>query len=64
MTSRIYAVEGPDGFHLVQANTKASALRYVAEKTHKVSVANQMTLVGAMKDGIQIEVVGDQAQTE
>jgi hypothetical protein len=63
MTTRIYAVEGPQGFHLVEAGTKVGALRHVAEKHFTVSVANQKTLVAAMKDGVQIETAGaDESQ--
>ena len=58
MSTRIYAVEGPQGFHLVEAGTKVGALRHVAEKHFSVSVANQKTLVAAMKDGVQIETAG------
>lgn len=58
MTTRIYAVQGEDSFHLVEASTKVAALRHVAEKNFRVSVANQHTLVGAMRDGVQIEVAG------
>jgi hypothetical protein len=58
MSTRIYAVEGPQGFHLVEAGTKVGALRHVAEKHFTVSVANQKTLVAAMKDGVQIETAG------
>jgi hypothetical protein len=60
MSTRIYAVEGKDNFHLVEASTKVAALRHVAEKHFNVSVANQKTLVGAMKDGVQIEVAGEE----
>lgn len=59
MTTRIYAVEGKNSFHLVEANTKVAALRHVAEKHFNVAVANQKTLVGAMKDGVKIEVAGE-----
>lgn len=58
MSSRIYAVEGKDSFHLVEAGTKVGALRHVAERHFNVSVATQKTLVGAMRDGVQIEVAG------
>lgn len=58
MTTRIYAVEGKNTFHLVEASTKVAALRHVAEKHFSVSVANQKTLVGAMRDGVQIESAG------
>lgn len=58
MTSRIYAVEGKDSFHLVEAPTKVAALRYVAEKHFSVSVASQKTLVFAMRDGVKIEQAG------
>lgn len=58
MSTRIYAVEGMNDFRLVEAASKASALRYVAAKHFNVSVANQKTLVGAMRDGVQIETAG------
>lgn len=64
MTTRIYAVESKDGFHLVEASTKVSALRHVAEKHFNVAVANQKTLVGAMKDGVKIEVAGEDPAAE
>lgn len=64
MSSRIYAVEGKDteAFHLVEANTKVAALRHVADKHFAVSVANQKTLVSAMRDGVVIEQAGEQPQ--
>lgn len=64
MTTRIYAVEGKNSFHLVEANTKIGALRHVAEKHFNVAVANQKTLVGAMKDGVKIEVAGEEPAAE
>jgi hypothetical protein len=64
MTTRIYAVESKDGFHLVEASTKVGALRHVAEQHFQVSVATQRTLVGAMRDGIRIEVAGEQPGAE
>ena len=59
MTTRIYAVEGEDSFHLVEANTKIAALRHVAEKHFSATVANQKTLVAAMRNGVQIEFAGE-----
>ena len=64
MPSRIYAVEGKDLFHLVEASTKIAALRHVAERHFGVSVANQKTLVAAMRDGVQIETVGESAGSQ
>lgn len=61
MNTRIYAVEGKDVFHLVEASTKVGALRHVADKHFAVSVATQKTLVGAMRDNVQIEVAGEPA---
>lgn len=60
MTTRIYAVQGPDQFRLVEANTKQSALRYVAKDILTVEVATQKTLVGAMQDGIKVEIAGEE----
>lgn len=64
MTTRIYAVEGKNSFHLVEASTKVGALRHVAEKHFAVSVANQKTLVGAMRDGVKIETAGGQQEPD
>jgi hypothetical protein len=60
MTTRIYAVQGNDSFHLVEASTKNAALRHVAEKHFEVTVATQKTLVGAIQDGVQIEQAGEE----
>lgn len=55
MATRIYAVQAGDIFRLVEAGTKQSALRHVAKDLIHVEVANQKTLVAAMKDGVQVE---------
>jgi hypothetical protein len=60
MSTRIYSVEGPDEFRLVKASTKQAALRHVAASRYKIDVANQDTLVGAIQDGVQVEVAGDE----
>jgi hypothetical protein len=59
MASRIYAVQGPDQFRLVEAASKSAALRYVAMDTLKVEVANQRTLVAAMTDGVRVEKIAE-----
>ena len=59
-STRIYAVAGPNSFHLVEAATKNAALRHVAEKQFNVTVANQKTLVGAIQDGVLIERAGEE----
>jgi hypothetical protein len=64
MSTRIYAVAGRDSFHLVEASTKVAALRHVAEKHFTVAVANQKTLVAAMKDGVKIEQAGAEEEQE
>jgi hypothetical protein len=64
MSTRIYAVAGRDTFHLVEASTKVAALRHVAEKHFTVAVANQKTLVAAMKDGVKIEQAGAEEEQE
>lgn len=60
MSTRIYSVEGPDEFRLVKASTKQAALRHVAASRYKIDVANQETLVGAIQDGVQVEVAGEE----
>lgn len=55
MATRIYAVQAGDIFRLVEASTKQTALRHVAKDLITVEVANQKTLVAAMKDGVQVE---------
>jgi hypothetical protein len=57
MATRIYAVQAPDSFRLVEASSKNAALRHVARDVIRVEVANQKTLVGAMQDGIKVERV-------
>ena len=65
MSTRIYAVQGPDTFRLVEAGSKQAALRHVAKDLFNVEVANQKTLVGAMTDGVKVEVAGEEpAQAE
>lgn len=63
MSTRIYSVEGPDEFRLVKASTKQAALRHVAASRYKIDVANQDTLVGAIQDGVQVEVAGEEPAT-
>ena len=57
MSTRIYAVQGPDAFRLVEASSKNAAMRHVAKDILTVEVANQRTLVAAMQDGVRIETV-------
>lgn len=56
--TRIYAVQAGESFRLVEAGTKAAAMRHVAKDMITVEVANQKTLVGAMQDGVKIERAG------
>lgn len=58
MATRIYAVQGPDAFRLVEAGSKQAAIRHVAKDILTVEVANQKTLVAAMRDGVDVEVAG------
>lgn len=58
MATRIYAVQAGDIFRLVEAGTKAGAMRHVAKDLVHVEVANQKTLVAAMQDGVKIEQAG------
>jgi hypothetical protein len=58
MTTHIYAVQGPDSFRLVEANSKQAALRHVARNILSVERASQKTLVAAMQDGVKVEVAG------
>ena len=65
MKTRIYAIEAIDmepkpvnGFFLVEAASKATALRHVADKVYDIKVADQRTLVGAIRAGILIESAG------
>lgn len=63
MSTRIYAVKGPDEFRLVKAATKQAALRHVAASRYEIDVANQETLVGAITDGVKVEVAGEEPAT-
>lgn len=58
MATRIYAVQAGDVFKLVEASTKNAAMRHVAKDLITVEVANQKTLVAAMRDGVPVEVAG------
>ena len=57
MATRIYAVQGPDAFRLIEAGSKNAALRHVARDILTVEVASQKTLVAAMQDGVRVERV-------
>lgn len=64
MTTRIYVVESDDSFNLIEAKSKAAALRHVAAKRYNVSVASQKVLIGALKDGVPIEEAANDEATE
>lgn len=64
MTTRIYAVQAGESFRLVEASTKAAALRHVASDLIKVEIANQKTLVAAMQDGVRVERAAVEAAAE
>ena len=64
MTTRIYAVKAGESFRLVEASTKAAALRHVASDLIKVEIANQKTLVAAMQDGVRVERAAVEAAAE
>jgi hypothetical protein len=60
MTSRIYAVHVTNvGIcRLVEANSKAAALRHVASSLISVEVPSQHDLIAAIKGGIEVEQAG------
>lgn len=62
MSSRIYAVQGPDTFRLVEATTKQAAIRHATQNLFSAEVANQKTLVAAMQEGVRVEVAGAELQ--
>lgn len=62
MTTRIYSVESQDSFALVEAKSKAAALRHVAFQRYKVGIAGQKVLIGALKDGVKIETAGEEPE--
>jgi hypothetical protein len=65
--TRIYSIEpksSPDQLHLVEASSKASALRYVAEQIYAVRVADQKTLVSAIQEGVAVERAFEEATAE
>lgn len=64
MTTRIYVVESDDSFNLVEAKSKAAALRHVALTRYSVSVAKQKTLIGTIKDGVPIQVAANDEEPE
>lgn len=60
---RVYVVEDKAGdkAHLVKANTKGSALKFVSDKTFTVAVASSEKLVELTKKGIEVEEAGEKA---
>lgn len=64
MATRIYSVSGPGTFRLVEAGTKAAAMRHVAKELFEVEVATQRTLVAAMQDGIKVEIANAEPASE
>lgn len=64
MTTRVYVVDSESEFHLVEAKSKAAALRHVAAKQYSVRIANQKTLIGAVKDGVPIQVANEESSGE
>lgn len=62
MSSRIYAVSGPDSFRLVEAASKHAAIRHATKDMFVAQVANQKILVAAMQDGIKVEQAGAEDQ--
>jgi len=58
MATRIYAVQAGDIFKLVEAGSKQAALRHMAKNLITVEIANQKTIVAAMRDGIPVELAG------
>ena len=58
MNTRIYAVQAPDSFRLIEATSRSAAMRHVARDILTVEVATQKTLVAAMQDGVRVEQAG------
>lgn len=54
-----HANAGPD--RLVKAATKAQAVAHVAKQDYTVKVASVDDVVEAMKDGVAVETVGEEA---
>jgi hypothetical protein len=64
MATRIYSILSSAGeLSLVEAPTKVSAIRHVAEKRYTAAIADQKTLVDAMRRGVRIEVAGEEPET-
>lgn len=53
--TRIYFVQGRDEFRLVEARSKRQAVDHVVGTTYAAAIADQKTLVLAIKDGVSIE---------
>lgn len=53
--TRIYRVTGPDRNVLIRAQSKAQAIRYVAELTMTADVATQDELVELSKAGVDVQ---------
>lgn len=55
MAIRIYAVQGPGFFKLVEATSKRKALTYAIKDLVHAEIASQRVLVAAMVEGVKIE---------
>lgn len=54
MKQRIYLVKGAHDLHLVRGPSRAAALTFVAQKTLKVELADQDTLVELLTKGYEV----------
>lgn len=55
MRMRIYYVEGPGLFKLIEASSKREAINYAIKGFINADIASQKLLVAAMVDGVKIE---------
>lgn len=62
MSKRIYLIENGETQHLVKANTKASAQKFVAAKTMTATVATPDQLVELTKKGVAVEEAGEKSE--
>lgn len=63
--TRIYKVNQPDGtFALVEAASSRGAISHVVGKFFKAELATQHELVDAVKNGVEIETAGAEAEAQ
>ena len=56
MKTKIYKVTRADGAHfLVEASSRATAVSHIARASHRAELADQHSLIEAVRSGVEIQ---------